>query len=110
MMKISNHKDIEKLRRELRSWLKKRRISLQIFDNLPLSQKFLLHGVAYTGDLRLSDAQLRTLYQNLVLGERRTWKGSPIGPAVVESIEYEELKEFFRPLSPSERLPELYKY
>jgi len=109
-MEISNYKDIEQLKQELRPWLKKRRIPLQTFDNLTLSQKFLLHGAAYTGDLQLSDAQLRTLYQNLALGERRTWKGSPIGPAVVESIGHEELQEFFRPLSPSERLPDLYKY
>ena len=109
-MKISNHKDIEKLKQELRPWLKKRKIPLQIFDNLPLPQKFWLHGVAYTGDLSLSDAQFRTLYQNLVLGERRILRGRLIGPAVVESIEYEDLKEFFTPLVPSERLPDLYKY
>ena len=109
-MRISNHKDIEKLRQELRPWLKKKKIPLQIFDNLPLSQKFWLHGVAYTGDFPLSDAQFRTLYQNLILGERRVCKGGLIGPAAVESITHEELKEFFRPLSPSERLPDLYKY
>jgi hypothetical protein len=110
MMKISNHKDIEKIEQELRPWLKKRKIPLQTFDNLPPAEKFRLHGVAYTGTLSLSDAQLRTLYQNLVLGGRRTWKGRPIGPTVAESIEYEDLKEFFTPLVLSERLPELYKY
>lgn len=109
-MKILNHEDIEKLEQELRPWLKKRRISLQAFDNLPLSQKFWLHGVAYTGDLLLSDAQFRTLYQNLGLSTMRTKKGGQIGPSAVESMEHEELKEFFRPLSPSERLPDLYKY
>ena len=109
-MKISNHKDIEKLKQELRPWLKKKGISLQTFDNLPLPQKIWLHGAVYAGNLSLSDAQRRTLHQNLVLGKRRTFKGRPIGPATVESIEYEELKEFFRPLSPSERLPDLYKH
>jgi hypothetical protein len=109
-MKISNHEDIEKLKQELRPWLKRNRIPLQAFDNLPLSQKFWLHGVAYTGDLPLSDAQFRTLYQNLGLCTMRTKKGGQIGPSAVESIEYEELKKFFRPLSPSERLPDLYKY
>jgi hypothetical protein len=109
-MKTSNYKDIEKIREELRPWLKKRKIPLQNFDNLPLYQKFWLHGVAYIGDVLLSDAQLRTLYQNLVLGKRRTWQGSQIGPATVELIEYEELKKFFTPLSRSEKLLELYKY
>ena len=110
MMKISNHKDIEKLKQELCPWLKKKGISLQTFDNLPLSQKIWLHGAAYTETLSLSDAQRRTLYQNLVPDKRRTWKGRPIGPAAVESIEYEELKEFFTPLAPSERLHDLYMY
>jgi len=109
-MKISNHEEIEKLKQELRLWLDKWRIPLQTFDNLPLSQKILLHGVAYTGTLTPSDAQLRTLYRNLGLGERRTGKGGQIGPAAVEFIEHEELKEIFRPLSSSERLPDLYKY
>ena len=109
-MKISNHKEIEKLKQELRPWLKKKGISLRTFDNLLLSQKILLHGVAYTGALTPSDAQLRTLYQNLGLGERRTWRGGQIGPAAVESIEHEKLKEIFRPLPPSESLLDLYKY
>jgi len=110
MMKISNHKDIEKLKQELRPWLEKKRISLKTFDNLPLSQKIWLHGAAYTGTLSLSDAQRRTLYQNLGLGERRTEKRGQIGPAAVESTKYEELKEFFTPLAPSERLHDLYMY
>jgi hypothetical protein len=109
-VKISNHEDIEKLREELRPWLKKRGIPLQNFDNLPPYQKFWLHGVAYIGDLLLSDAQLRALYQNLVLGKKRTWQGSQIGPATVELIEYEELKKFFTPLSRSEKLLDLYMY
>ena len=109
-MKISNHKEIEKLKRELHPWLKKKGISLRTFDNLLLSQKILLHGVAYTGTITPSDAQLRTLYQNLGLGERRTGKSWQIGPAAVESIEHDDLKETFRPLLPSESLPYLYKY
>jgi hypothetical protein len=110
MMKISNHKEIKKLKQELRPWLNKWRVSLQTFDNLPLFQKILLHGVAYTGTITPSDAQLRTLYQNLGLGERRTGKRGQIGPAAVESVEHENLKEIFSPLPPSERLPDLYKY
>jgi len=110
MMRISNHKEIKKLKQELRPWLNKWRISLQIFDNLPIFQKILLHSVAYTGTITPSDAQLRTLYQNLGLGERRTEKRGQIGPSAVESIEYEKLKEFFTPLAPSERLHDLYMY
>jgi len=109
-MEISNHKDMQILRQELRPWLEQRGISLQAFDNLPVSQKNLLHGAAYAGNLSPSDAQFRTLYQNLGLGGRRTWKGEQIGPAAVESIEHEDLKEFFRPLPPSERLPDSYRY
>lgn len=109
-MKISNHKDIEKLKQELRPWLKKKRISLKTFDNLPVFQKIWLHGVAYTGTLSLSDAQRRTLYQNLALSEMRTEKRRQLGPAAVESTKYEELKEFFTPLAPSERLHDLYMY
>jgi hypothetical protein len=110
MMKISNHKEIERIKQELRPWLNKWRISLQAFDNLPLFQKILLHGIVYTGTITPSDAQLRTLYQNLGLGERRTGKRGQIGSAAVESVEHEELKEIFRLLSPSEMLPDLYKY
>ena len=109
-MKISNHKDIEKLKQELRPWLKKKRISLKTFDNLPLSQKIWLHGAAYTGNLSLSDAQRRTLYQNLGMGAKRPEKGGQIGPAAVEFSKYEWLKEFFRPLPLGERLPNLYKH
>ena len=109
-MKISNHEDMQVLKQELRPWLEKRGISLQAFDNLPVSQRICLHRAAYAGNLSPSDAQLRTLYQDLGLGGRRTWKGKQIGPAAIESIEHEDLKEFFRPLSPGERLPDLYKY
>ena len=109
-MKISNHKDMQILKQELRPWLEKRGISPQAFDSLPVSQKIWLHGAAYAGNLSLSDAQRRTLYQNLGLGAERTEKGGQIGPAAVESIEYEDLKEFLSPLPLSERLPSLYKY
>jgi len=109
-MKISNHQDMQILQQELRPWLEKRGISLQAFDNLPVFQKIWLHGAAYAGNLSLSDAQLRTLHQNLGLGERRTGRGGQFGPAAVESIEHERLKEIFRPLPPSESLPDLYKY
>lgn len=109
-MKISNHKEIGKIKQELRPWLDKWRISLQTFDNLLLSQKILLHGIVYTGTITPSDAQLRTLYQSLGLGERRTGKRGQFGPAAVDSVEHEKLKEVFRPLSPSEMLPDLYKY
>jgi hypothetical protein len=109
-MKISNHQDMQILKQELRPWLEKRRISLQAFDNLPVSQKIWLHGAAYAGNLSLSDAQRRTLYQNLSLSAKRTGKGGQIGPATVEFPTYDGLKEFFRPLPLSERLPDLYKY
>ena len=111
-MKISNHQDVETLKQQLRPWLEKKGISLQTLDNLPLNQKIWLHGAAYTGTLSLSDSQRRTLYQNLVPGKRRTGKGKggQIGPAAVESITYEELKEFFTPLAPSKRLHDLYMY
>jgi hypothetical protein len=110
MMRISNHKEIGKIKQELRPWLDKWRISPQTFDGLPVFQKILLHSVVYTGTITPSDAQLRALYQDLGLGERRTGKGGGFGPAAVESVAHEDLKEIFRLLRPSEMLPDLYKY
>lgn len=109
-MKTSNHKEIGRIRQELRPWLNKWRIALQTFDNLPLFQKLLLHSIVCTGTITPSDAQLRTLYQDLGLGERRTGKRGQFGPAAVESVEHAQLKEVFRLLPPSETLPDLYKY
>ena len=109
-MKISNHREIEKIKEELRPWLNKWRISLQTFDDLPLFQKILLHSIVCTGTITPSDAQLRGLYQDLGLGERRTGKRGQFGPAAVESVEHEKLKEVFRLLPPGEMLPNLYKY
>lgn len=109
-MRISDQNEIRRLKQELRPWLTKWRVSLQTFDSLSLFDKILLHGVAYTGAATASDAQLRTLYQNLGFGESRTWKRGHFGSAAVESVEYEKLKEIFRPLPPGDMLPDLYKY
>jgi Cdc6-like AAA superfamily ATPase len=108
-MKMSDRKEINKIRQEVRPWLDKWQISPQVFDNLPLHQKTLLHGIVCTGDITPSDLQLRTLYQDLNLGERRTGRRGHFGSSV-ESLDHEELRQIFTRLSLSEILPDLFKY
>jgi len=68
----------------------------------------LLHNLVCARTFSLSDAQLRTLYQNLVPGKRRA--AGEVGPAAIDLLTNEELKKFFMPLTPGEKLPDLYKY
>ena len=109
-MKTSDRKEIKRITQEVRPWLDKWQISPQAFDDLPLHQKTLLHGIVRTGTITPSDLQLRALYQDLSLGDRRTGRTGQFGGSAVESVEHEELRKMFAPLSPSEILPDLFKY
>ena len=107
-MKMSKHGDMEAIERQIRLWLKKMKIPRQNYVNLPSSDKVLLHNLVCARTFSLSDAQLRTLYQNLVPGKRRA--AGEVGPAAIDLLTNEELKKFFMPLTPGEKLPDLYKY
>jgi len=99
---MEKNEDEEIFEREVQPWLEKKGIPQQNYRNLSFSDKILLHGWVCARSRPLSDRQLRNLYQKLHLQEFRDGS-SP-------DMAYEELQNFFAPLSPSERLPYLYKF
>ena len=107
-MRISNREDIEALERWIRPWLKKMGIPRQNYINLPSYEKVLLHNLVCVRTSSSSVTQRRTLYQKLAPGKGRL--DIRKGLASVDSVTDEAIKEFFTPLAPGERLPDLYKY
>ena len=112
MMRMSEHEDVEALEREACLWLSKREIPLRKYKNLPLSDKVLLCGQV-CGRTHADVWQLRDLYKKLLLFQKRETERYPsaVNPITDEDLPPdEELQKFFSPLTPGERLPDLYKY
>lgn len=107
-MRMSKRDDMEALERWISPWLEKMRIPRQYYISLPSYEKVLLHNLVCVQTGSSSAAQRRSLYENLVLGKGRL--DIRKGVASVDSVTDEAIKEFFTPLTPGERLPDLYKY
>jgi len=106
-MKMSKHEDMEALERQIRPWLEKRRIPRQRYENLQPFDKDMLQKMVCMPTRPTTYNQRRDLYQKLCLPESIAGRES-IDP--VDFMPDEELRKFFSPLTPSERLSDLYKY
>ncbi len=98
-MKMSKHKDTEKLEQEVSPWLKKRGIPQENYRKLPFNYKILLHDLVCTQAYPSSPLQRRDLYRRLcspgVIAGRES-----IDP--VDTMTDEDLRTFFSPLTPSQ--------
>ena len=95
--------DVEAIEREVRLWFKKRKIPPRAYMKLPLSDKVLLCGQV-CGRTHADEWQLRDLYRKLLLFQMRGAKAYSTEVNLITDKTDEELREFFSPLSPSERL------
>jgi len=110
MMKMSKHGDMEAIERQIRLWLEKRGIPQQRYENLQPFDKDVLHNLVCTPTHPTTYNQRRDLYRKLCLPESMVAGRNSIDP--LDFIPDEELRKFFSPLplTPGEKLPDLYKY
>jgi len=107
-MKVSKREGMEALEGQIRLWLEKRIIPQQRYMNLPPSDKDVLQNLVCTPTHPTTYNQRRDLYRKLCLPESMVAGRNSIDP--LDFMPDEELKKFFMPLTPGERLPDLYKY
>ena len=108
-MEMKEHEDIEKHEREILIWLKMREIPIEHYHRLQGYLKTILHKRVCPlcpSSRTASDAQLRELYKELRLEKGRR----SIDPTDFMPSQNQNLEKFFSPLSPSEKLPYLYKF
>ena len=108
MMKMSKHGAVEAFERQVRPWLEKRRIPQQRYENLQPFDKDVLHNLVCTPTHPTTYNQRRDLYQKLCLTEMIARKGPVDGDYLIPPDD--ELRKFFSPLTPAEKLLDLYKY
>jgi hypothetical protein len=107
MMKMSKHEDMEALEGQIRPWLGNRKFPLEKYRNPPSYNKVLLHNLVCVRTQPPSDRQLIDLYRELHSSEARLEGGHTSAAGFPSN---EDLKKFFSPPTPAERLPYLYKY
>ena len=104
--------DVKAIEREVRLWFKRREFLPQGYMKLPLSDKVLLCGQV-CGRTHADVWQLRDLYKKLLFFQKRETERYPSAVNLITDEDLppdEELQKFFSPLTPSERLPYLYKF
>ena len=106
-MRMLKHEDMEAVDWQVSVWLEKRGIPHQSYRNLPTSDKVVLRNLVCMPSQPTTYNQRRDLYRRLCL------PGGVAGRESSDSVEPmpdEERRRFFSPLTPGERLPNLYKY
>ena len=97
--------DMEALKRQVRPWLEKVVIPLESYGKLPYYDKVMLHAHV-RGLTCLSDLQLIELYKKL---HPQTSREEGL-TSDFNFITKEEIRKFFLPLTPSEKLHYLEKF
>jgi len=110
MSKDDNTENIEAIEQEVYMWLEKMGIPQQNYDSLSPADKGVLHNLVVRPTHPTSYQQRRELYRNLCLREMIAGRDSAYLTYLIPSDE--RLREFFSPLplTPAERLDDLYKY
>ena len=103
---MMKREDMEALERQVRPWLEKMGIPYESYRNLSASDKGVLHNLVCTPTHPTTYAQRKDLYKRLCLPDIA-------GRESIDPVDFmpdDKLQEFFSPLTPSERLPYLYKF
>lgn len=106
-MQIINQKDLQEFEEQVKPWLEKNRIPVEKYQTLLFHEKALLCNWLSDPNCPKSANQLTGLYEKLFGTESRF---SSSGEKATDSIRYEQLRKLFSPLTPSEKLPYLYKF
>jgi len=102
--KMSEHEDMEGLKRKVYLWLKKQGFPEANYDKLPPNMKGILHRVVCTVGYITTYNQRAELWLKLSVPQA-------MRDRLVESIPPdEELRKIFSPLTPKESLDDLHKH
>ena len=102
-----NSSDDKAIEEKVYPWLEKRGIPLNNFRKLKPYYKLLLYNLVSGSTELTTDLDYGNLYQKLCSPGIIAGRGS-INPD--NFITHDELEKFFSPLTPGEKLPDLYKY
>ena len=108
MTRMSKGENIEPNEQEVYRWLELRGIPQQYYENLSPSVKDIQRNLVCTPTRLTSPGQRKDLYQKLCLREMIAGRGPVDGDYLIPPDD--ELRKFFSPLTPAERLHDLYKY